>query len=306
MEQYLTFNNISKKFNQQLALNNLNCHFRKGRCTGLIGANGAGKTTALKILVGLITANTGEIKLREQIINPQSTAYKKRFGYLSQFPRFYDWMSGKEFLDFTADLYKLPTELKQERVNEMLTTFGLEKEYNKKIGNYSGGMKQRLGIAQAFIHKPELLILDEPVSSLDPEGRYQIIKLLQELKNKTTIILSTHILNDAEDLCDDIIILNQGQKIIEDEIVNLIQEYMEPVIRVNLLNVVPNIAERVAEATWAESVNLDENKLIVSVNNQDEALRKLPALLIDYDTTFSSFSIEEPKLEDIFLRVVKK
>ncbi len=306
MEQYLTLNKVSKKYNQQLALDGLSCHFRKGRCTGLIGVNGAGKTTALKILVGLISASAGEIRLNDCIINPQARAYKQRLGYLSQSPRFYDWMSGKEFLNYVAELYQLPAIEKKERVHEMLDTFGLEHEHNKKIGNYSGGMKQRLGIAQAFIHKPDLLILDEPVSSLDPEGRYQIIKLLQDLKSETTIILSTHILHDAENLCDDIIILDQGVKIIDDELANLKQEYMEPVISVNLLNLVPNIIERVAEAPWAESVKLDANKLIVYVNDKNEALRKLPALLINHDAAFSSFSIEEPKLEDIFLRVVKK
>ena len=167
-------------------------------------------------------------------------------------------------------------------------------------------MRQRLGIAQAFIHRPELLILDEPVSSLDPEGRYQIIKLLQELKKETTIILSTHILHDAENLCDDIIILDQGRKIIDDELVNLKQKYMEPVIKVNLINLVPNITEVVAAQPWVTSANLEANKLIVCINNQAEALQKLPVLLINHDAAFSSFSIEEPKLEDIFLRVVKK
>ncbi len=306
MERYLELKNVSKKYNQELALDKLTCHFRKGRCTGLIGVNGAGKTTAIKILVGLITASSGEIRLNDCLLNPQSITYKQRFGYLAQSPRFYNWMTGEEFLNYVAELYKLPAAVKEERVKEMLTTFGLENAANKKIGNYSGGMKQRLGIAQAFIHKPELLILDEPVSSLDPEGRYQIIRLLQELKNEATIILSTHILHDAESLCDDIIILDQGQKIIDKDLETLIQEYMQPVIKVSLLNLVPNIVSWVEEAPWVESAILNQSELIVSVKDQNEALRKLPALLINNNAIFSSFSIEKPNLEDIFLKVVKK
>ena len=131
MEQYFTLNNISKKYGHQLALDNLSCHFRKGRCTGLIGVNGAGKTTTLKILVGLITATAGEIRLNDRIIDPQTTAYKQQLGYLAQSPRFYDWMTGKEFLNYVADLYRLPAPHKKERVKELLTTFGLEKEHNK-------------------------------------------------------------------------------------------------------------------------------------------------------------------------------
>jgi ABC-2 type transport system ATP-binding protein len=297
---------ISKKYNDRLVVNDLSCRFTKNRCTGLIGVNGAGKTTILKIMVGLVGATTGEIFLNNEPASPKSLTYKQRIGYLSQTPSFYNWMTGYEFLNLVADLQQLPASKKKERIFEVLDIVALADEPRKKIGNYSGGMKQRLGIAQAFIQKPEILILDEPVSALDPEGRYQIIKLLQELKKETTIILSTHILHDVDKICDDIIIIDQGIKLVDEELKSLKQKYIEPVLKVELIETNPTAANLLEAQSWVKSVHPVDKQLIIVATDQTVALQQLPSFLLQNDLAFLSLAVKQPELEDIFLRTVKR
>lgn len=297
---------ISKLYNDRPVVNDFSCRFAKNRCTGLIGVNGAGKTTILKILVGLVGASSGEIYLDNQPANPKAMDYKRRIGYLSQTPSFYPWMTGYEFLDLVADLQGLAKADKAERINEVLATVALADEPRKRIGSYSGGMKQRLGIAQAFIQRPEILILDEPVSALDPEGRYQIIKLLQELKKETTIILSTHILHDVDKVCDDIIIIDQGIKLVDEELKALKQKYIEPVLKVDLVETSPRAVSLLADQAWVIDAHLLDNQLTITVNDQYEALKQLPSFLLDHDLDFLSLAVKQPELEDIFLRTVKR
>jgi ABC-2 type transport system ATP-binding protein len=200
----------------------------------------------------------------------------------------------------------LPASKKKERIFEVLDIVALADEPRKKIGNYSGGMKQRLGIAQAFIQKPEILILDEPVSALDPEGRYQIIKLLQELKKETTIILSTHILHDVDKVCDDIIIIDQGIKLVDEGLKSLKQKYIEPVLKVELVETNPTAATLLEAQSWVKSVHPVDNQLIIVATDQTVALQQLPSFLLQNDLAFLSLAVKQPELEDIFLRTVKR
>lgn len=311
MTELIHFQNISKKFKNIMALENVDFSIKQGRCVGLLGVNGAGKTTTLRILSGLLYETSGDVIYKGRSINHSNDSllqYKKNIGYLPQHPKYFDWMTGYEYLAYVSDLYQIPPAEKKERIEQVLETVRLKGDERRKIGEYSGGMKQRLGIAQAILNEPEFLILDEPVSALDPEGRYQIINLIDQLKRKSTVLLSTHILHDADGICDDVIILHNGKKIIDTELAQLKSKYIEPVITISLVDPTNanGVATQLKQYHWIEDIKVDNKALSIKVNNKEIALEKLPIILLENNSPFTSFQITEPKLEDIFLRLVSE
>jgi len=311
MAELMHFRNVTKKFKDKIALEDVDFSIKQGHCVGLLGANGAGKTTTLKILSGLLYETSGDVIYKGKSINSSNNfllTYKKNIGYLPQHPKFFNWMTGYEYLAYISDLYQLPTKFKKSKIEDVLEIVKLTGDERRKIGEYSGGMKQRLGIAQAILHEPEFLILDEPVSALDPEGRYQIINLIEQLKRKTTILLSTHILHDADSICDEVIILHDGKKIIDTDLPQLKSSYIEPIINISLVDPAKtnDIATILKQYQWIEDIQFDNKTLTIRVNNKELALAKLPIILLDNGSSFTSFQTIEPKLEDIFLRLVSK
>lgn len=308
MESFVRADQITKRYENTLALDHVSFTINGGRCIGLLGVNGAGKTTTLRILSGLIKSTSGNIYYEGQEISKDSLSflYKKKIGFLSQYPKFYDWMTGYEFLSYIYDLYGLDASGKKERIYGVLKIVNLEGSEKRKIKGYSGGMKQRLGIAQAILHKPSFLILDEPVSALDPEGRHQIIKLLEKLKKDTTILLSTHILHDADSICDDVIILHKGKKIIETELTALKKEHQEPLIKIAFTKDPYALIPVLEKYEWIESITNDDFTMEIKVTEKETALRLLPKIFTDKDYLFTSFEVFEPTLEDIFLKLVSQ
>ena len=202
----VTITDLSKKYKEHTAVKHISFSIEKGSCIALLGPNGAGKTTTLQMLAGLLTSTTGTI----QFEGYKQKDYRSLIGFLPQHPSFFNWMSASEFLQFAGGLSHMPKEKLATRIDETLTFVSLKEVKNKKIGSFSGGMKQRLGLAQALLHEPELLILDEPVSALDPMGRRDVLHLINKLKNRMTIIFSTHILHDAEQVCEEVLMLKEG------------------------------------------------------------------------------------------------
>ncbi len=223
---FVAIKELVKNYGQAKIIQNVNFQIEEGECAALLGPNGAGKTTIIKMLTGIIRPTDGEI-----LLNGQGVAETKHLiGYLPQHPTFYPWMTGKELLEFMGGLSQIDSNVLKQRIDEVLALVGLKGSEGKRISTYSGGMKQRLGIAQAIIHKPRFLIMDEPVSALDPLGRREVIDLMKEIKKETTILFSTHILKDAEELCDRICILHQGKMLANDSIENLLLVNQEPVL----------------------------------------------------------------------------
>lgn len=201
----LTVEQLTKTFKHQTAVDQLSFSIKENECVALIGPNGSGKTTTLTMLAGLLTPTSGKISfLGKPSINRQE------LGYLPQYPAFYSWMTAREFLHFAGQLSNVPKNELKIKVEEMLSFVGLEMTKSKRIGGFSGGMKQRLGLAQALLHEPKLLILDEPVSALDPSGRRDVLQMMAQLKKKMAILYSTHVLHDAEQVSDNIIMLKSG------------------------------------------------------------------------------------------------
>ncbi|TVP91055.1 ABC transporter ATP-binding protein [Alkalibacterium sp.] len=206
----LEISNLSKAFGNQTVLKDVTFSVEEGSVFGFIGRNGAGKTTTMTIALGLLKADDGSIKINGKTVQYGDTETNNYVGYLPDVPEFYPFLTAREYMELSAEISGIEKKEAAEKITELLVMVGLE-DNKKRIKNYSRGMKQRLGIAQALINDPLLLICDEPTSALDPIGRQQLLSILKKVKEKTTVIFSTHILSDVESVCDEVAILNDGR-----------------------------------------------------------------------------------------------
>ena len=217
MSEYaLRIENLSKSYRSHWsyrlipAISDITLDVLKGESFGYLGHNAAGKTTTIKCILGIVKANTGRIVVDG--IEQRDCRQRANLGYLPEYPYFYDHLSVEETLDFLSRLYGMSKSERSQRIKKTLTAVGLEEKRKAAVGSLSKGLKQRLGLAQAIVHEPSLLLLDEPFSGLDPLGRMEMRNLLSELKRKgTTIFLSSHILSDVEDICERVSIMNHGR-----------------------------------------------------------------------------------------------
>ena len=210
----LTVSHVSKRFGSREIIKDLSLCVKQNSIYGFIGQNGAGKTTTMKMILGLCKAEGGEIYVNGELVAYGQTKTNAYIGYLPDVPEFYGYMTPKEYLDLCGSLTGLSKEKRTKKVPELLNLVGLE-QADKRIHGFSRGMKQRLGIAQALINEPKLLICDEPTSALDPVGRKEILSILERVKDHTTVIFSTHILSDVERICDTIGLLHKGSLVFE-------------------------------------------------------------------------------------------
>lgn len=203
--------NLTKKFKDQVALNNINIKIESNEIIGLLGPNGAGKSTLMKSIAGILEIEEGQILLDEQSITEKPLESKKNIGFLPENNPLYHEMYVREYLQFVADIHKVSSN----RVEEVIELVGITPEKSKKIGQLSKGYKQRVGLAQAILHEPNLLILDEPTNGLDPNQIVEIRNVIKEIGKQKTVILSTHIMQEVEALCSRVILIHQGN-IIQD------------------------------------------------------------------------------------------
>lgn len=206
--------NISKNYNEINALSEISFSMQKGEIVGLLGVNGAGKSTLMKILSCIIQPDTGQIFFEEKKMSSSQQEIKSRIGYLSEDNPLYDDMYVGEYLEYVAGIYRI----EKSRIGEFIEKTGLQKEYKKKMRALSKGNRQRVGIAQALLHDPEFLILDEATSGLDPNQRESINQLLKELSADKVILFSTHILSEVKDICTRVILLDKGKLVADKRI----------------------------------------------------------------------------------------
>lgn len=215
---------LTKRYGPLLALDHLDLEIPEGCIFGLLGPNGAGKTTLLSILVGLRLASSGSCELGSGATP----------GYLDQDPRYYSWMTGRDVLRLAGELQGLSGPRLAAGIDEASELAGLGIALDRRIGGYSGGMRQRLGIAQAIVNRPDLLLLDEPVSSLDPAGRHEVLDVIASLRGRATVVVSSHILADVERVCDRVAILDHGRLIAQDRLARLLETHAAPVYDIEL------------------------------------------------------------------------
>ncbi|THE09713.1 ABC transporter ATP-binding protein [Bacillus timonensis] len=300
-ETLVSIENIVKRFGKETAVNNLSFEINKGSCTALLGPNGAGKTTTLRMLAGLLHPTSGKITF-DGLTNGD---HRKYIGYLPQHPVFYNWMSASEFLVYVGQLAHLSKKESHQKANELLELVGLADAKQKKIGGFSGGMKQRLGIAQAMIHEPKLVMLDEPVSALDPVGRREVIEMMRELKRKTTILFSTHVLHDAEEVCDDIVIVHKGELALSDSLAGLRKKHQHDVIVIEAETDIMDWANGLKAIGAVHEVTVDRTKATIVVTQLDTARNAILQDILIKNIPVSTFKIGQSSLEDVFMKVVK-
>lgn len=213
--------NVTKLYGEQKALNNVSFNIKSGEIVGFLGPNGAGKSTMMKIITGYIPASSGEVYVNSVKVSDEDVSIRQKVGYLPESNPLYPEMYIKEYLLFVAGMYGIKGNEAKSRVAEMIDKTGLNVEMHKKIGQLSKGYKQRVGLAQALIHKPEVLILDEPTSGLDPNQIVEIRNLISEIGKERTVMLSTHIMQEVEAICDKIIIIKEGRIVADDEKENI-------------------------------------------------------------------------------------
>ncbi len=207
--------NLTKKFGQTIAIDDISFSVKKGEIIGLLGPNGAGKTTTMRILTGFLSSDSGSVEIDGIDIEKNPVAAQKKIGYLPENNPLYKNMQVAEFLNLAAQLHQIPSEKKKEALDFVIKSVGIEKVYYMPINELSKGYRQRVGIAAALIHRPEIIILDEPTEGLDPNQRTEIRQLIKDLSKEHTIILSTHVMQEASAVCSRMLIINKG-KIIAD------------------------------------------------------------------------------------------
>jgi ABC-2 type transport system ATP-binding protein len=299
----IEINGLKKSFQGTEVIKGIDFKLEKGKCIALLGPNGAGKTTILRMLSGLMKPSEGTILFADA---KKKEDIRHLIGYLPQFPVFYEWMSGLEFLVYVGKLAGLKHSEAKERSLELLRLVGIIEAKNRKIGKYSGGMKQRLGIAQALIHRPQLIMLDEPVSALDPIGRREVFDLLEGLKQETTILFSTHILNDAEEVCDEILFLHNGKIVESGTMEELRERHQQAKIDLFFHGQAKEYATFLTSHALTESILNEGHKVSVFVKDVELARQVFLKEIAEKNWPLEKFEISSMTLEDVFMKVVEK
>jgi ABC-2 type transport system ATP-binding protein len=301
---------LYKSFGEVQALDGLTLSVEPGSVFGFLGPNGAGKTTTIRILIGLARPDSGRAWVNGTEVTNNHRQVAMHVGYLPQDPMFYPWVTPREFLEYVARVFGLSTRESQARAQELLELIGLTEAAKRRVGGFSGGMRQRLGLAQALINRPEVLFLDEPVSGLDPAGRRALLQLIERLRGQCTVFMSTHILADVERVCDSVGIIDRGRLVTEARQDELIEQYAMPVFEVEAENgfVEPlhGWAETVRQMSWVTSVVVDARTVRVAVSDLDAAKRELMASAVGAGLVLTRYEMVRPSLEDIFMQLVEK
>jgi ABC-2 type transport system ATP-binding protein len=294
--------NITKIYNTQKALNNVSFSVNENEIVGFLGPNGAGKSTMMKIITCYIPPTSGNVKVCGFDIAEQSIEVRKNIGYLPEHNPLYLDMYVKEFLAFVGGLYKINNSDK--RVKEMIELTGLQVEQNKKIGALSKGYRQRVGLAQAMIHDPKVLIMDEPTTGLDPNQLEEIRGLIKKLGKEKTVMLSTHIMQEVEAVCDRVIIINKGEIVANDKTNVLKQNQIKQIIYVEFDNAIASSnIESISGVEQVSAMDGYKYKIIASVER--DIRKDIFQLAVNNNIGVLTLNKEEQKMEDVFKELTK-
>lgn len=300
--------NLTKTFGTFKAVDDLSFKVEPGRVFGFLGPNGAGKTTTIRMIVGLSKPTSGDIFIDNKKVIFGGIETNKIIGYLPEQPSLYLWMKGEEYLSFVADVFGLAPEEKKKKIDELLELVDLKDARKRRIGGYSNGMKQRLGIAQALIGDPKALIMDEPVSALDPIGRREVLQIIERLKKDKTIFMSTHILSDVDRICDDVAILKKGSLVKASSITKLKEEYSQPILDIEFYSEPSNqLLEEFRGANWTEKLDQAGNSLKIWLKDKSAVEKNLPlAIIAKHQFGILKYGLVLPDMEDIFMKLLEE
>jgi ABC-2 type transport system ATP-binding protein len=299
--------NLVKNYRNVEALKAISFEVDKGSVFGFIGRNGAGKTTTMNILTGLIRFNSGKIFIKGKDFLKHKRELVKSIGYLPETPAFYNYMNAYQYLNFMRDIIGFDAEKSGKYIKRLIEMVKLTKQAKRRISGYSRGMKQRLALAAAFMNNPEILFLDEPASALDPEGRLEMLELIESLKNdRITIFISTHILNDAERVCDKICIIDEGKIILTEDLSQLYKTYIQPIFDIEFEEEPGKEVNRFKKLSWIESIKRKGRRVSLYIKDIDHAKKEVLKEISKLKVNISSYQIRKSTLEDIYIRMIKK
>lgn len=294
---------LTKIYGKQKALDEVSFTAEKGQVLGFLGPNGAGKSTTMKIATGYLLPDSGEVKINGISVMENPKEVSKLVGYLPEHNPLYLDMYVREFLYFIGGLYGLSKQALDDRITELLSLCGLENESHKKIGQLSKGYRQRVGLAKALIHDPEVIILDEPTTGLDPNQLVEIRKLIRDVSQNKTLILSTHIMQEVEALCDKVVIINKGKIVASDLLKNLKKEAGKSTLLIEL--------EEKIELEWFSGLGQvsffqgNQNSIAIEVDDSAVARKEALQLIHERNLSLVSIQLKDRNLESIFHQITQ-
>lgn len=289
--------NLTKIYGEQRAVDNISFTIQQGEIVGFLGPNGAGKSTTMKMITGYLQADAGAISVSDIDVNRDPLAAKKKIGYLPESNPLYYEMYVAEYLGFIADVHKITD--KKDAINKVIEQVGLSPERKKKLGQLSKGYKQRVGLAAALLHNPEVLILDEPTSGLDPNQIVEIRQVIKEQGRNKLVLFSSHILQEVEAICDRVIIINRGKIVADDKLSNLHKRSVTNVVKVSFKEVLEQ--EWLRRLPAAKTVTkLDSNNWSIETEEPEQLRKQIQKLAADHDLDIVSLQSENISLEEVF------
>src|SRR5512136_2563522 len=311
-EPVIETHGLTKTYKSVQALKSLDLQVQEHSICGFLGPNGAGKTTTIKLLLGLAQPTGGGGRVFGKDILKENDEIRRRVGYLAQDPRFYEYMTARETLRFTARFfYSGPAAEIEKRVEDTLRLVGLADKADRPVKGFSGGERQRLGIAQAQVNYPDLLILDEPAASLDPQGRHDVLDVMERLRKHTTIFYSTHILDDVQRVSDTVVILNRGELVAQGPIEEVLAWGQADTFSLTVKGDSVGVEARLRSQPWVTGLEeMSRNgrvSWLIRVSDRELAEAKLvPLALAGGGVTLCEFGCKTQNLEDVFLNVIKE
>jgi ABC-2 type transport system ATP-binding protein len=293
--------NLFKYYGEQAAVRDVSFTVNKGEIVGFLGPNGAGKSTTMKVITGYINASGGEVKVCGMPVDVDSLDTRRKIGYLPEHNPLYLDMYVKEYLEFVGQIYKVPN--LKERVKQMIKSVGLDVEQNKKLGALSKGYRQRVGLAAAIIHDPEVLILDEPTSGLDPNQLVEIRELIKTIGKSKTVMLSTHIMREVEAICDRVIIINKGQIVADDTAAALQNEQTHQTVYVEFDGEVTK--SQLTKITGVRKVEKVMKGWLLETTEQVDLRKVIAQYAQQNGLLILTLKLEERSLEEVFKELTK-
>ena len=303
--------NISRSYGSQTAVDGLSFNVRKGSVHGFLGPNGAGKTTTMKILAAMLPPDSGKVLIDSIDTSLQPLDVRKKIGILLEHPPLFFDMGGREYLEYVARLRLVPKKKVRERVDFVLEKLGLQDHQTRLLGNLSKGYKQKFGVAQAIVHNPEFVILDEPTSGLDPQAVMEMRSLIKDLKNEHTVLFSSHLLKEADLICDDVTIISNGKLLVSAPIEEIQSSLSEKTaINITVKNWSEELLSKIDGKDFVQSVSLipgeGETKLNILVDSLQDNRDQLSRFIVEEGLGLLEMTQERPDLEKIFFEVVKR
>jgi len=303
-EVMININSLSKSFGKIQALDDLNLEIKRGELLGIIGPNGAGKTTAIRMICCILKPDLGDILVKGKSIHQDPILIKSMIGYLPEEPNLYERFKAKDLLKYFAELYGVPKENINDRINELLELVGMTDRSDDRINTFSKGLRQRISVARALVHDPEIIIFDEPTMGLDPATANSIRNFIRKLKGQKTMILCTHYMEEADLLCDRIAILNKG-KIIDVGTPEYLKSEIhgDVILKIKVQNHcdLDELKDKIMEFESVGVVNFVDREFLISLKNRNE----ISNIVDVFGNEVVSVNTKEPTLEDVFIHTVK-